>query len=205
MSRAAPDPPDLPGDPPVLTEVAPDPYGLAVEAAVVRGVAFGGGLIPDLRFTDAVLERCDLAGAGARQTRLRRVELRGCRLTGAMLNHGTFEDVRFVDCRIDVAGLGATRFSRVAFEDCVLREADLQDAELRHVRLERCDLTGADLGGAQLHAVAFKDCTLDDLRGAGALRGTTMHWQDVVAAAPTLARALEIVVVRQDDEEDAAT
>lgn len=198
----SPAPPDLPGDPPVLADVAADHYGYGLEAVVARGAHFGGGVVSDLRLTDVLLERCDLAGAGARSARLRRVHLQGCRLTGALFGHGQLEDVRFTDCRMDVAGLGAARMSRVVLEDCVLTEADLQDAELRHVHLERCDLRGADLTGARLHAVSLRGCTLDDVRGAAALRGVTMHWADVTGAAVTLARALDIVLV--DDEDDGA-
>jgi hypothetical protein len=50
------------------------------------------------------------------------------------------------------------------------------------------------MAGCELRA-----CTLDDLRGAEALRGTAMRWEDIVAAAGTFADALGIRVLDPAD------
>ena len=63
------------------------------------------------------------------------------------------------------------------------------------MRFDGCDLTGADLTGARMAGCELRACTLDELRGAEALRGTAMRWEDIVAAAGTLADALGIRVL----------
>jgi uncharacterized protein YjbI with pentapeptide repeats len=99
------------------------------------------------------------------------------------------------ECRIDLASFAASTLEQVVFDECILRQTDFFDAELRAVRFERCDLSGADLSGARLSRCELRGCTLDGLRGAEALRGAAMPWEDIVAAAGTFADALGIRVL----------
>ena len=85
------------------------------------------------------------------------------------------------------------------FACMLLRQADFQDADLVCVRFDGCDLTGVDLTGARMAGCELRACTLDELRGAEALRGTAMRWEDIVAAAGTFADALGIRVLDSAD------
>jgi uncharacterized protein YjbI with pentapeptide repeats len=120
-------------------------------------------------------------------------------MTGLLWNEGALRHVVFRDCRIDLAAFAATELEQVVFDGCNLRQADFQDADLVCVRFDGCDLTGADLTGARMAGCELRACTLDELRGAEALRGTAMRWEDIVAAAGTFADALGIRVLDPAD------
>jgi uncharacterized protein YjbI with pentapeptide repeats len=168
--------------PPVL----PYPPDLADDAEPVEELA-------DL--VDAVAHDRDWANAEARRLVLRRVELHRCRLTGAELAEASLTDTTFVECRLDLVGLRVAKLERVVFRDCRMDECDLYAASLRDVRLERCELKGATLSGARLDRVELRGCDLTGLRGAEALAGARLPWNDVLENAPLFAAALGVEVI----------
>jgi uncharacterized protein YjbI with pentapeptide repeats len=109
------------------------------------------------------------------------------------------EDVMFRGCRVDLAGFRFARLQRVVFEDCVLREADFSDARCRWVRFDGCDLTGAAFAGAQFDDSALRRCTLDGITGVAGLRGAAFEWPAIVGLAGTLAAALGLRVLDEDE------
>jgi uncharacterized protein YjbI with pentapeptide repeats len=144
---------------------------------------------------DTRLRAVDLANAEAPYSEWRVVELRGCRLTGFDLRDSTGLHVLFEDCRADLMSLRSARIEGAIFRDCVLTGADFSGADLRGARFERCDLTEVELREARLEGATLDGCRLAGIRGALALRGTRMRWDDVVELAPAFAGALEISLI----------
>ena len=142
----------------------------------------------------------DLDWAGVRELGFsaHRVELRRCRLTGADLAEATLRDVTFDECRIDLVGLRHATLERVVFRDCRMSECDLYGATLKDVLFERCDLREATLTGARLERVDLRACELDGLRGAEALRGARLPWNDVLQNAALFASVLGIDTLVDD-------
>jgi len=91
--------------------------------------------------------------------------------------------------------LRSARLEGAIFRDCVLTGLDLSGADLRGARFERCDLTDAELREARLDGAVLDGCRLAGIRGALALRGAKMRWDDVVELAPAFAGALEIELI----------
>ena len=151
-----------------------------------------------LRLVDEELTDANLANVDARGGELRRVVLRRCRLTGLLLTEGRLRDVVIAESRIDLASLAACTLEQVIFEDCRMEGSSLQEARLRSVRFSRCDLTEADLTGARFERSELRACTIDRIRGAESLRGASMPWSDIVAAAGTFAGALGVRVLEVD-------
>jgi uncharacterized protein YjbI with pentapeptide repeats len=144
---------------------------------------------------DAVVNDLDWANERIRGWSAVRAELGRCRLTGAELAEATIRDVAFDECRIDLVGLRHARLERVAFRACRLSECDFYGASLQDVLFERCELREATFSECKLHRVEFRGCDLRGLRGAEALRGARMLWNDVVENAPLFAAVLGIEVV----------
>jgi uncharacterized protein YjbI with pentapeptide repeats len=144
---------------------------------------------------DAIVQDVDAANLRNPHLDLRRVVVRGCRLTGAELAESTFVDVAFEDCRLDLAALRFAQLERVVFRDCRMNECDLYDAVLKDVLLERCDLREATLTGMKAERVELRACALAGARGADALRGARMPWNDVIENAAVFATALGIEIV----------
>jgi uncharacterized protein YjbI with pentapeptide repeats len=157
-----------------------------------------GTRAPGLALADEELVDANLANVDARGATFRRVVLRRCRLTGLLLTEGTLRDVTIAECRVDLASFAGCTLEQVVFEDCLLGGASFQDARLRSVRFSRCDLAEADLSGARFERSELRGCTLDRVRGAEHLRGASMPWSDVVAAAGTFAGALGIRILESD-------
>ena len=170
------------GKPPI----APYPPDLAEDAEPIAE-------LEDL--LDAVATDRDWANRQARGITLRRVELHNCRLTGSELAEATLEDVTFHECRIDLAGFRMAKLSRVVFRDCRMAECDLYAASLTDVLFERCELREATLTEATLSRVELQGCDLSGLRGAEALRGARLPWNDVLENAPLFATTLGIEIV----------
>ncbi|HWB22030.1 MAG TPA: pentapeptide repeat-containing protein [Gaiellaceae bacterium] len=171
MSKAprSPYPPDLPDDPVAVTT------------------------FEDL--ADAEAKGQDWANVRQPRFSAHRVVLRECRLTGAELAEAAMTDVSFIACRLDLAGLRFARFQRVAFSDCQMAECDLYGAVFKDVLFERCDLQEATFSSASFENVEFAGCDLAGLRGAEALRGVRMAWNDVLQSAPVFATALGIEIL----------
>lgn len=144
---------------------------------------------------DAFVTDLDWANERLRGWSALRAELRRCRLTGAELAEATIRDVVFDECRLDLVGLRHARLERVAFRDCRLSECDFYGASLQDVLFERCELGEATFSACTLQRVELRGCDLRGLRGAEALRGARMLWNDVVENAPLFAAVLGIEVV----------
>jgi uncharacterized protein YjbI with pentapeptide repeats len=155
------------------------------------------GVAPDELgdLVDLVAENRDWSNARAARSSLRRVELRVCRLTGVELAESELSDVVFADCRLDLAGLRFAKLERVVFRDCRMTECDLYGATLEDVVFERCELREATLAEVTVRRVDLIGCELAGLRGAEALRGARMPWDDVLQSGPVFAAALGIEIL----------
>ncbi len=147
---------------------------------------------------DVVGADLDWAGERALGFSARRCELRSCRLTGADLAEGVLVDVTFDECRVDLVGLRHARLERAVFRDCRMSECDLHGATLTDVLFERCDLREASLSAARLQRVELRSCDLTGIRGAEALRGARMPWNDVLQNAVLFASLAGIEIVADD-------
>ena len=175
--------------------------GVELERSRLTGATLDGARLTRPSVRDCVLERCSLAGMLAIDGSMARVRLTGCRLSGLSWAGGTLEDVTFAGCMLDLAAFRQTRLNRVAFEDCVLREADVAEARARFVRFDGCDLTGATFTGATFGDSELRACTLDDLHGVEGLRGAALEWPALVGLAGTLAGALGLRVLDDDERQ----
>ena len=164
-----PYPPDLPDEAPAVTE------------------------LEDL--TDVIASDLDWANERSRGLSAERVELRRCRLTGAELAEANLRDVAFEECRIDLVGLRHAQLERVVFRDCRMSECDFYGSALKDVLFERCELREATFSTCTLQRVELRGCDLAGVRGAEALRGARMPWNDIVENAALFAAVLGIEVV----------
>jgi uncharacterized protein YjbI with pentapeptide repeats len=174
--------------------------GLELERMRMRGCELDGAQLVRPGLHDVELERCSLAGALIRDATVSRTRLQECRLSGLTWAEGALEDVTFSGCRLDLASFRFMRMQRVVFEDCVLREADFAEARCRFVRFDGCDLTGAGFADARFDASELRGCTLDGITGVGGLRGAALEWAEIVGLAGTLAAALGLRVIGDDEE-----
>ena len=149
----------------------------------------------DAGLTDVVVRDADWANRRVARAMVLRAELHTVRLTGADLAESTFRDVRFVGCRLDLAAARLAKFERVVFSDCRLEELDLYGARLKDVLFERCVLREATFSGVTSERVELRSCDLTGLRGAGALRGMRMPWNDVLENAPLFAAVAGVEIV----------
>jgi uncharacterized protein YjbI with pentapeptide repeats len=124
-----------------------------------------------------------------------RVEFLRCRLTGTELAEATLKDVTFTECRLDLAGLRFAKLERVVFCDCRMGEADFYGATLKDVLFERCELREATFSSIDLQGVELRGCDLAGLRGAEALRGARMPFNDVLANAVLFASVAGVEIV----------
>ena len=154
-------------------------------------------MIGGFELVDEHLERPDLSNVEARRGTLLRSTIEGGRMTGFDCPEGLVRDVVFNDCRLDLAAFPFARLERVRFENCRLEEADFREARLKEVRFENCDLSRADVANARFDRCQMLRCKLDDLRGAGSLRGVAMTWEDVVSGAALWAGALGITLAEE--------
>jgi len=126
---------------------------------------------------------------------LERVEIRGARLTGAELSEAHLRDVVFDACRIDLVGLRMAKLERVVFRDCRMSECELYAASLKDVLFERCELREATFSGMTVQRVELRVCDLTAARGAEALKGVRMPWNDVIENAALFAAVVGIQLV----------
>jgi uncharacterized protein YjbI with pentapeptide repeats len=144
---------------------------------------------------DAVAADLDWANQRSPRLSFQRVELRRCRLTGAELAEATLRDVTFDECRIDLVGLRYARLERVVFRDCRMSECDFNGATLKDVVFERCELRAATFSNCRLERVELRGCDLAGVRGADALRGARLPWNDVLDNAALFAAVVGIEIV----------
>jgi uncharacterized protein YjbI with pentapeptide repeats len=165
---------------------SPYPPDVSDEAPAVSGL---GDLV------DAIGADLDWANERSRGLSAQRVELRRCRLTGAELAEATLTDVTVEECRLDLVGVRHAQLERVVFRDCRMGECDFYGSSLKDVLFERCELREATFSTCNLQRVEFRGCDLAGARGAEALRGARMTWNDVIENAALFATALGIEVV----------
>ena len=155
--------------------------GMEMGDVVVRGGRWSGAVLDELRAFNVDFEDCDLSGVSFAGAHLRHVHFRGCKL-----NDANFRMVEAND---------------VAFDDAALVAADFYAAKLTDARMRRCDLRATDWTKSVLAGVDLRGSRLEDIRGAGSLRGVTIDSSQVVPLAYSLAVALELTI---SDDFDAA-
>ena len=158
----------------------------------------GSSAVDFENLVDLVATDHDWAGRRALGLSAHRVELRRCRLTGADLAEAKLVDVTFDECRIDLVGLRHASLERVVFSDCRMSECDLYGASLKHVLFERCELREATFSAALLECVELRACALSGVRGAEALRGARMPWNDVLQNAALFASLAGIEILTDE-------
>ena len=146
---------------------------------------------------NVVLERCDVAGFTGRDGRAERVVISGSRLRGVTWVNGVLQDVLLEGVTGDEVSLRFSTLRRVTFRDCLLPGLDLTEAKLEDVRLERCSLPRAQLNGAKVKSLRIEGCDLSGLAGAAALAGASIHPDDLLALAPSLAEAVGMTVTAE--------
>jgi uncharacterized protein YjbI with pentapeptide repeats len=144
---------------------------------------------------DAVVTDLDWANQRSQRLSAQRVELQRCRLTGAELAEATLRDLTFDECRIDLVGMRYARLERVVFRDCRMSECDFNGATLKDVLFERCELREATFSNCRLERVELRGCDLTGVRGADALRGARMPWNDILENAALFATVVGIEIV----------
>jgi uncharacterized protein YjbI with pentapeptide repeats len=138
------------------------------------------------------------AGESGRGLSVRRAELYRCRLTGAELAEASLCDIAFDECRIDLVGFRHAKLQRVVFRDCPMGESDFYGASMKDVLFERCELRQSTFSAARLQRVELRACNLTGIRGAEALRGARMPWNDVLQNAALFASLAGIDIVTDD-------
>ena len=172
---------------------------LEISGCRLSSACFSCAQLVRARLSDTVLERCDLSAAVLSQAALTRVEFDDCRLSGADLSCARLQDVLFRECRLVDANLRMAVGARVRFEGCNLAGADLYAAQLPGACFFDSDLTGAELSQANLVGGRLHGSALGALKGAAALRGTTVSSAQVMAVALQVLGVLEITI---DDERE---
>jgi uncharacterized protein YjbI with pentapeptide repeats len=172
---------------------------LEVSRCRVTGSSFSGTEFVRARITDTVFERCDLAAAVLDHAVLTRVAFDDCRLSGADLSGSRLVDIGFRECRLADASLRMTSASRVRFENCDLGRLDLYAAQLAGAYFFDSDLTGAELSQATLTGARLHGSSFDNLRGAEALRGTTISSAQIL---PVALQVLAVLGITVDDERE---
>jgi uncharacterized protein YjbI with pentapeptide repeats len=87
------------------------------------------------------------------------------------------------------------RLERVVFRDCRMSECDFNGATLKDVLFERCELREATFSNCRLERVELRGCDLTGVRGADALRGARMPWNDILENAALFATVVGIEIV----------
>jgi len=167
---------------------------LEMSGCRVTGSSFSGAELVRARITDTVFERCDLAAAVLDHAVLTRVEFDDCRLSGADLSGSRLVDVGFRECRLADASLRMTSGTRVRFDNCDLSRLDLYAAQLPGACFFDSDLTAAELSQATLTGARLHGSSFDKVRGAEALRGTTISSAQILPVALQVLAVLEITV-----------
>lgn len=167
---------------------------LEIVGCRLTGSKFTGAELHQARICDTVFERCDLSACALAHSVLARVAFDDCRLSGLDLSAARLQDVSFHECRLDEATFRMASGTRVRFEGCDLTTADLYAAQLPGAWFFDCTLTGAELSQANLTGARLHGSTFGSLRGAAALRGTTISSAQVTPVALQVLAALAITI-----------
>jgi uncharacterized protein YjbI with pentapeptide repeats len=81
-----------------------------------------------------------------------------------------------------------------------LASADFGGARLTDVTFDRCELGGAQVSQVTCERVDLRGARLDDLRGAGSLRGATVAPEQLIVLAPALAASAGLIVRPHDEQ-----
>lgn len=162
----------------------------------VRDLAVGGAMFtldevaekPEL--VNVRLRDCDIAGFVARGGRADRLLIEAGRLRGVTWASGLLRDIELRDVVGSELCLRFSTLRRVIFRDCQLPGVDLTEAVLDDVRFERCLLRGAQLHRMQVKSLRIEGCDLSGASGVEALAGASIHPDDVLVLAPSMALAL---------------
>ena len=167
-----------------------------VAASRLANLRLTGRRIDGLRLVDVLVEDCELSGLTIPAAYLRRVEFRRCRMSGLSAPNLRAAHVRFTDCRVDGASFRMSAWDTCQLSEVNLRDADLLGATLTAVHFLGCDLTGADFSKSTTSALALHGSTLDDIKGAGNVRGAIAGDQALTLALRVFA---SIGIVIDDD------
>ena len=144
---------------------------------------------------NVVLDGCDIAGFIGSEGRADRALLKDCRLRGTAWVNGLVRDVHFDSCVAAETSFRFTEFRHVVFKDCKLPAIDFTNATFDDVRFENCELTRATFDHVRtLPGVRIEHCELTDCSGVDALRGASVHPDDVTSLAQSMARAIGLIV-----------
>ena len=166
---------------------------------MLRGVRFTGTRLEHLRLADVLAVDCELSGAIVTEATLWRVEFRSCRMSGLVISDTKLRDARFRDCKLDDANFRFAKGERVVFDGCSLVEADFSEATLAASAFSGCDLRRAVFTKASMAGTRLAGSTVDELTGAGSLRGVIVGTDQVLPLALGVFGDLGIVI-RDEDE-----
>jgi uncharacterized protein YjbI with pentapeptide repeats len=151
-----------------------------------------------LELTDVVLDGCDIAGLVCTGGRASGLRVRSGRIRGVTWARGLFRDVLLEGVTGEELSLRFGSLRRVEFRDCSLPGLDLTEATGERVRFIGSDLSGAKFDHARIQGLRIAGCNLAGASGLEALRGASVHPDDVASMALGLARAVGISVEADD-------
>jgi uncharacterized protein YjbI with pentapeptide repeats len=161
---------------------------------VADASATATAVLDNAEIVDVALERCDIAGVVVFNGRVERLHVSGSRLRGVTWGAGMVQDVVLESTTGGDVSLRSSTLRRVTFRDCVLPGLDLTEVTFDQVRLEHCTLTGATFHRAKVKQLRIEGCDLTGCSGAEALSGASVHPDDLLYLAPSLAAALGITL-----------
>ena len=174
-------------------DVAADEVELR-DVAVVRARLSRGNLVSKPELVNVRLRDVDVAGFAAREGRADRVLVDAGRLRGVVWANGVLRDVELRGVRGDDLSVRFSTLRRVVFRDCELAGLDLTESVLDDVRFERCRLPGVRFHRAQVKTLRIEGCDLAGASGVEALAGASVHPDDLLGLAPSMAAALGLTV-----------
>jgi uncharacterized protein YjbI with pentapeptide repeats len=175
-------------------QIAEDPV---ISGCRCTGAIFVGTEFVRARVVDTVFQRSDLSGASFVHAAFTRVEFVDCRMVGSDLSGAKLCDVSFRECRLSEASFRMASGDRVRFDNCDLSRADLYGAQLAGARIFNSKLTEAEMSRATLKDARLHGSNFDGVKGAEALRGSTIGSVQVLPVAFQILAAMGIKV---DDE-----
>jgi uncharacterized protein YjbI with pentapeptide repeats len=175
-------------------QVAEDPV---ISGCQLTGAIFVGAELVRARLTDTVFQRCDLSWASLVHGAFARVEFVDCRLSSADFSGGQWHDVSFRECRLSDANMRMTSAERAYFDGCDLSRADLYGAQLVGAGIFNSNLSEAQISKAALKGARLHGSNVDGIKGAEALRGSTISSAQVL---PVSFQILATMGISVDDE-----
>lgn len=169
-----------------------------ITGCALRGVRFTGSRLEHLRLVDVLLVDCELSGAIVTEAMLRRVEFRNCRMSGLVISDTKLHDVRFHECKLDDANFRFVKADRVELGACSLVGADFTESTFKASVFLGCDLRRVMLTKASMRGTRLAGSNVEELIGAGALRGVIIGTDQVLPLALAVFADFGIVV-RDDD------